>query len=112
MTTWDSDPEEFVKLPSMFAKEAVIECGLPVVVAYVTAHWAVALAVPVDVTADALHMVVLPSLKVTVPVGLEGTGSWLAVAEAVTVAVYVTLWPVADGLWLELRPVDVPWTSV
>ena len=26
-------------------------------------------------------------LKVTVPVGLEGTGSWLAVAEAVTVAV-------------------------
>ena len=42
-------------------------------------------------------MVVLPSLKVTVPVGLEGTGSWLAVAEAVTVAVYVTLWPVADG---------------
>ena len=51
-------------------------------------HCAVAVVVPVEVTATgAVQMVVPLSLKVTVPVGLEGTGSWLAVAEAVTVAV-------------------------
>ena len=48
---------------------------------------AVAVVVPVEVTGTALQMVVPLSLKVTVPVGLEGTGSWLEVAEAVTVAV-------------------------
>ena len=50
-------------------------------------HCAVAVVVPVEVNATVLQMVVPLSLKVTVPVGLEGTGSWLAEAEAVTVAV-------------------------
>ena len=51
-------------------------------------HWAVAVVVPVEVRATgALQMVAPLSLKVTAPVGLEGTGSWLEVAEAVTVAV-------------------------
>ncbi len=49
---------------------------------------AVEVVVPVLVTGMlAVQIVVVPSLKVTVPVGLLGTGSWLPVTLAVTVAV-------------------------
>ena len=51
----------------------------------------------VEVVADALvtamfaaQIVVAPSLNVTVPVGLFGSGSWPAPTMPVTVAVYVT----------------------
>ena len=32
LTTWDSEALEFVKFPSVLVYEAVIGCGLPIVV--------------------------------------------------------------------------------
>jgi hypothetical protein len=44
----------------------------------------------------------VPSLKVTLPVGVPPPGLWGA-----TVAVYLTVWPVVDGFTEEVRVVVV-----
>jgi len=49
-----------------------------------------------------LPMIVAPSLKSTVPVGVPVPG-----ATAVTVAVKVTDWPNTDGFWLDARLVEL-----
>src|SRR5579884_359417 len=68
----------------------------------------VAWAEPFSVCAPQPVMVVAPSLKLTVPVGVPEPGT-----ETLTVAVKVTDWPTTEGLADELRLVDVPaWFTV
>ena len=76
----DPVPELSMKLPLLFVYTALTE--LAVIGPQVVVDAAVALAVSVTV-----QKVVVPSVKVTVPVGLLGTRSCSAAALAVTVAV-------------------------